>query len=102
MGDRSELHGVLLDLVTPNKVYFQPPENFKITYPCIVYSAIGYDLKYADSLTYNAKLKYEVTYISQAFDQRILDKLIFGLKYISPVEMYVYDKLYHCKFTLFF
>ena len=38
MGNRLELHEILVDALGSRNVYYQPPENIKITYPAIVYS----------------------------------------------------------------
>lgn len=54
-----------LKAICPN-VYFQPPPNIKIKYPCIVYSQTG-DLKqWANNFGYIYSKQWMVTYISQS------------------------------------
>ena len=46
----SDLQAALQELMGENvKVYFQPPENFKLSYPCVVFDRTTALINYADN-----------------------------------------------------
>jgi len=71
LGLQTLLEGLLVD------VYFQPPESFKINYPCIVFSISDIDTKFADDNPYRLKKRYTVTLIDKNPDNITMDKLAF-------------------------
>ena len=75
MGKRLELHHILQDIVGDNQVYFQPPENIAITYPCIIYGRDYADTKFADNAPYSHVHSYQVTYIDKNPDSDVPDKI---------------------------
>lgn len=60
--------------VCPN-VYFQPPQNSKMKYPCIVYKRDIIENRPSDNLVYNQHCNYEVTVIDPNPDSIIVDRL---------------------------
>lgn len=98
---RLELHSVLVKLVDPNKVYFQPPSSIKMTYPCIVYELNDIDVTYANSIKYKNKKRYMLTVIDQDPDSEIPNKLL-TLEYSSFDRHFITDNLNHYTFTLYF
>ncbi len=99
--DRLELHQKLVDLLGSNAVYFQPPESFKMTYPCIVYERSRMNSRKANNHTYLKYNQYTVTVIDEDPDTEIPDKL-FELPHCSHDRRFVSDDLYHDVFTLYF
>lgn len=96
---RIELQGILKDIV-PN-VYFQPPNNTKMSYPCIVYVRDNMDVSYADNGPYRHAIRYEVTVIDRDPDSSLVDKVRL-LPLSSHNRFFTADNLNHDVFTLYF
>lgn len=101
MDSRLELHNILVDLINPHKVYFQPPSSIKLTYPCIIYKLDDINTSYADSEKYIKVKAYMLTVIDQNPDTDILDKIL-SLDYCNFDRYFVSDNLNHYVFTLFY
>lgn len=96
---RLELHAILLTLA--DHVYFQPPENIKLDYPCIIYRRDSADTKFADNRPYRYKKRYQVMVIDQDPDSPIPDK-VADLPSCVFERHYTADYLNHDVFNLFF
>lgn len=99
MGTRSELQTLLLTLV-PN-VYFQPPANFKMAYPCIVFKRDDIRVHYANNAPYKHKKRYQVTVIDEDPDSDIPDK-VGELPLCSFDRFFTADQLNHDVYNLYF
>lgn len=99
MGQRLELQQYL-ELLTPH-VYFQPPPDNKIKYPCIVYSRDDADTKFAGNRPYSFKWRYQVTLIDPNPDSTILAG-IAALPMCTFSRHYKANNLNHDVFTLYF
>jgi hypothetical protein len=64
MGQRLELQA-LLESITPN-VYFQPPANVLMKYPCIIYKRDNARTMFAGNLPYRFKQRYLVTVLTKS------------------------------------
>jgi hypothetical protein len=100
MGQRLELHSKLLD-ITPN-VYFQPPSNVQMEYPCIVYQREFGDTKFASDLPYRHTRRYTVTIISRNPDNEEIYDKVAALPMCTYNRFYVAETLNHDVFYLFF
>jgi len=82
-------------------VYFQPPANVQMVYPCIVYKRDSADTKFADNRPYSYIQRYMVTVID-----RNPDSDIPGMVAKQPLCLfnrnYVADGLHHDVFNLYF
>jgi hypothetical protein len=101
MARRLELQAVLTGILETNNVYFQPPPDVQMVYPCIVYHR-DYELtRYADDSPYTHRKRYLVTVIDRDPDSGIPDK-------IAELPLCVYDRFYtaenlnHDVYKLFF
>lgn len=101
MGSRIDLHNLLVELLGSRNVYYQPPENLKLNYPCIVYTRIIGKNKKADNLKYLKDSCYRVTYIDTKVDSLIVDK-IYDLNYCEYENHFVSNNLSHDSFKLYF
>jgi hypothetical protein len=101
MDNRLGLHELLVGLMVPNKVYFQPPSSIKLTYPCIIYELATVNVWYANSEKYSHKTAYTVTVIDQNPESELFDA-IFDLRYCKFDRAFVSDNLNHFVFTLFY
>lgn len=96
-----ELQAILEDLLGSEHVYFQPPGDKKLDYPCIVYQLDGVKTDYADNYPYNNHKRYLITYISQRPDMYIPDK-IAQMKTASFNRFFVQDNLNHWAYRVYF
>lgn len=99
--NRLELHSILEGILGSRNVYFQPPESFKLAYPCIVYERDDVWVDYADNTTYRTKKKYTVTVITKDPDSTIPDELL-KLPNCSFNRHFIVDNLNHDAFILYF
>ena len=76
MGSRLQLQTLLETLLGSRNVYFQPPENLKLNYPCIVYARDSGKTDFADDSPYRFSLRYSVSYIDKDPDDKIIEKLV--------------------------
>jgi hypothetical protein len=101
MAPRLELQTLLKSLLGSDKVYFQPPPNTKIQYPCIIYSRDDERVDHADNAPYTRRIRYQVTVIDANPDSLIPAK-IAALPLCSYDRFYTSDNLNHDVYQLFF
>lgn len=99
----SQLQEILQEIMgVNNKVYFQPPENLKLAYPCIVYERTTALQQYADNEPYHTTKRYTVTLITKTADNdEYLDKLL-DLPMCTFDREFKTDNLVHDVFNLYF
>jgi hypothetical protein len=90
----------LLEAITP-KVYFQPPPNVKLEYPCIIYERDYAQTEFADNAPYRRTKRYIVTVVTKDPDSDIPDK-VARLRMCLFNRFYTADNLNHDVFNLFF
>lgn len=73
---RLQLHSLLTAISGVKKVYFQPPTNVKLEYPCIVYERRRGNVQFADNLPFLYEQGYTVTLIDPNPDSLISDAII--------------------------
>jgi hypothetical protein len=99
MGLRLEFQK-LLEQITEH-VYFQPPTNIKLEYPCIIYKRDFANTQFADNKPYAYKLRYMVTVIDQDPDSEIPGK-VATLPLSLFNRFYTVDNLNHDVFSVYF
>ena len=99
MAPRLELQSIL-ELITPH-VYFQPPPNINLEYPCIVYSRDGSNSQFASDRPYFHTKRYMVTVIDRNPDSDLPDK-VEELPFCNFDRFYATENLNHHVFNLFF
>lgn len=100
MGKRQDLQDLLKTLGMTN-VYFQPPENLKMVYPCIVYNRSGIESEHAGNKPYRSTSQYLVTVIDKNPDSEIPDR-VAALPMSTFVRHFSRDNLNHYIFSLYF
>lgn len=98
MAPRQTLHD-MLKAITP-RVYFQPPANVAMQYPCIRYERNGSDNDYAGNLLYRHAKRYSVTVIDRDPDSTLPDQ-VEALQMCELDQFFTSDDLNHWVFTLF-
>lgn len=100
MGSRIDFHNVLVSILGASTVYFQPPSNYRMSYPCIVYSKEPFDINHANNEAYSVFTKYKVTLIDSDPDTTIPEALA-RLERSRPSMNFVSDQLNHYVFIIF-
>ena len=101
MAPRTELQTLLEQVLGSGNVYFQPPNNITIAYPCIVYKRSRIESEFADNEPYGHQKRYTVTVISRDPDNAVVDQ-IAALPKCSHDRFFTADNLNHDVFTLYF
>ena len=101
MDRRLKLQTLLESIKGISKVYFQPPEAVKMSYPCIVYSLDADKGLYANNSLYFLRKRYMLTVIDKNPDSVIPDA-VRGLSYCDFERSYKKDNLNHWVFTIYF
>lgn len=69
--NRIELHNLLVDILGSKNVYFQPPENLKLEYPCIIYERSNIENMEANNNVYLQNYTYRIVVIYKDPDSNI-------------------------------
>lgn len=101
MGQRLDLQSLLETLLGSGNVYFQPPANVQMQYPCIVYKRDDIRAAFADNRPYRLTKRYMVTVIDKDPDSVIPDKLS-ALPLCRFNRFFTADNLNHDVFLLHF
>ncbi len=99
MGQRQDLQTLLEGFGAP--VYFQPPTNLTMEYPCIVYERDGSSVQHADDRPYRRTKRYQVTVIDRNPDSDLPDK-VEELPTSRFDRWFATSNLNHFVFNLFF
>lgn len=99
--NRLELQKLLEQILGSRNVYFQPPTNLVMEFPCIVYTRSNSKTVYADNKKYVLKKCYQVTLINSDPDSKTLDKLEL-LDYCQFDRQFKSENLYHTVYKLYF
>jgi hypothetical protein len=99
MASRLQLQELLEGLT--EYVYFQPPINIEMQYPCIRYARDNSRLEYADNKPYAHTKRYQVTVIDRNPDSELSDA-VEGLPLCSFDRYFAVENLNHYVYTLFF
>jgi hypothetical protein len=99
MGRRQDLQTLLESIV--DNVYFQPPSNIQLVYPCIIYSRDSARTQFADDRPYSFEKRYSVMVIDRDPDSEIPDKVAALPKTIYD-RFFTADNLNHDVFSVYF
>ena len=80
-------------------VYFQPPENVKLSYPCFVYTYDGVETLYASGKPYLRFDTYTVTYITKKVNP-VLVKSMMKLSKVEFDRHFTSENLHHYVFIV--
>lgn len=101
MGQRLDLQALLETLLGSDQVYFQPPANVQMSYPCVVYKRDDIDAKNANNRPYALKKRYLVTVIDSDPDSIIHEKIAAQTQ-TAYLRNFVAQNLHHDVLTLYF
>ena len=97
---RFELQSLLEKIPGVANVYFQPPSNIQLRYPCIIYKRSSNNVRYADNRKFFKRRSYEVTVIDRNPDSPIAE-FMESLSYCRFDRVFATDSLYHFVYTLY-
>lgn len=69
--NRIELHEKLVEILGSRNVYFQPPENLKLNYPCIIYERSNIGNIDANNNVYLQNYTYKIVAVYKDPDSKI-------------------------------
>ena len=101
MASRSQLQSILETTLGSGNVYFQPPESFKMNYPCIVYHRNDGLTDFANDVPYNHTIRYTVVVIDKNPDSIIPNKVAM-LSRCTFDRHFVKDNLNHDIYQIYF
>lgn len=101
MASRKELQKLLESLPGGAKVYYNPPESAKMTYPAIVFQRERIDNTYASNNVYVQQNFYQIVVIDRVVDSPVADA-VSKLPTCRFVRHYRADNLLHDIFTINF
>lgn len=101
MSRRIELGQKLKEILGSSNVYFQPPDNLKMSYPCIRYRLEGGNTEYADNIPYRFSRQYELILICKDPDSEVIDKLAM-LPGCRMDRSYTADNLNHYIYYIYY
>ena len=102
MHSRVDLQHELERFLGSRNVYFQPPSNVNLKYPCIIYDFAKPDTEYANNFIYMHTKAYEVMIVDQNKDSELPDKFLRFLPYTSYGRAFPADGLHHFIFNLYY
>lgn len=100
MGTRLELHDELLQFI-PN-VYFQPPSDLAMKYPCIAYQKTTNQRVYSNNHVYKKVQEYQLTIMDFNPDNDLTDRILEHFEYSSSGSNFVLNRLNHSTIKLYF
>jgi hypothetical protein len=98
---RLELQALLEGVLGSRNVYFQPPSNVQMNYPCIVYAHDQAKTEFAGNHPYSRTKRYQVTVIDRNPDTLIPDD-VAQLPLSNLNRVFTADNLHHYVFNLYF
>jgi hypothetical protein len=102
MASRLELQSKLEEILGSKHVYYQPPENLKMRYPCMVYEQYTAYNPHANDRTYLYMPGYQVTVIDADPDSGLKDRMINSFSMCRWSRHFVSDNLNHDVFIVYY
>jgi hypothetical protein len=102
VGTRLDLQALLEGCVgSDGKVYFEPPVNVSLIYPCIIYNRNYAVTRFADNTPYSLSWRYQVVVIDRNPDSSVVPA-VAALPMSTYVRHFAADGLNHDIFYLYF
>lgn len=101
MGTRAQLQTIFEIMLNSQNVYFQPPTNVQLKYPCIIYERAALDTTFANNIPYTHKTKYQVKLLDTKPDSPLVMALA-NLPLCEHERFYKADGINHDVYNLYF
>lgn len=101
---RRELQTKLETLLGSKNVYFQPPPNTMLKYPCFVYERYTPYTESADNTLYRIVGHYSVTYMDSNVERAMAmqTKILTSFDCISVERNFISDNLNHDVYNIYY
>lgn len=100
--NRLELRGILVSVMEEcdeePHLYFQPPENVKLEYPCMVYHLKTMDTRKANDKPYYKTIAFDITYITRSPASDVPTRML-SEQYMNFDRYYTAQNLHHYAYT---
>lgn len=83
-------------------ILFQPPENVKLRYPCVIYEYDSDYFRHADDRGYLSRQRYDVLVIDRDPDTELPAMIVNHFAYCSHNSRYAADNLIHDSISLYY
>lgn len=83
------------------KVYFQPPPNLSLEFPCVVYEKVRTEVRRADDRPFTFYDRYTVTHISKTNDETVPIKMLGAFRHAFQDREFKTEGLYHQVYTVY-
>lgn len=83
-------------------IFFQPPENIKLRYPCIIYELSAMNNLNANDKRYIGWKEYDFVIIDTDPDSKISEKMLDHFSKCRYIRRYMADNLVHDVVGLFY
>ena len=83
-------------------VYYQPPSNIRMNFPCIVYNKIPKFKEYGNDGIYIKKQGYQITVMDKDPDSFTADDLEDHFQYCSITQYFTNDNIHHVILELYY
>lgn len=100
--DREMLHDILVDILGSNNVYYSPPDNMHMKFPCIIYRPAILGSRFADNTRYINMNQYSITVVDEDPDSKIADKILSLPSASSDAPCYTTENLNHWPLSIYF
>lgn len=101
MASRMDLQNELIVLLGSDHVYYDPPENLQMQYPCFIYTVSKANERYSDNKVYRYVNGYDITYVDINQDSDVLEKFKTHFLMSNFNRHYVADELHHTVFVVY-
>lgn len=88
------------EILGSKNVYFQPPGNIRLEYPCILYSLSELDRQFADNAPYRNAIAYSVIFITRDPLHNIAIEL-GKMRYSRFDRFYIFENLNHYVYKIY-
>lgn len=93
-----KLHAIMDPL--GGKVYYQPPENTKLVYPCLIYELDDVYIRRADNGPYSMYDRYQVTFLRHEPESPVIRQLL-ALEHSSFSRHFATSGVNHDVFVIY-
>lgn len=102
MASRLDLQTKLESILGNRNVYFQPPENLSLQFPCFVYNLSKIQLKKANNAPYIKSKSYLLTYIHDDPDDTLIENILDEFMFIEHRGQNKVNNRYQDVYQLYF
>ncbi len=99
---RIRFHSKLAEILPGWHLYYQPPENVKLIYPCVIYERSRFHQIRADNKRYRSIPCWSTTLIIKSPQNAPITQLIDGFQMCSFDRSFTSDNLNHYAYTIYY